>query len=283
MAVRTHVIVTLIDPRSQTPPLKLMGRDRTRASPQKRLRDGSGNFSAIKHSFLSSANSIAEGGEMAGIVGSVNVELETSYRIMLLKVANELSLDDCQQIAFAARLPSPTCHPEPGKPTVRLHLMSTLESLGHISPLKLDFLELLLDTIGKKNLLDIVQSYKKNSLYKEAMKRLDKKKPGKRSGKQQAPTTDRSPAQMVKNSTERIRKLQESYATLLTQFSQVALLMRNALESEDQAQIEQTFLLVAADGDAIARTLRKNLEEAGVLLKYGDEESSGNDSQGMIL
>ena len=226
---------------------------------------------------------------MAGIVGSVNVELETSYRIMLLKVANELNLDDCQQIAFVAGLPSPTCHPEPGKPTVRLHLMSTLESLGHISPLKLDFLEALMDAIGKRNLLDIIQGYKKNSLYKEAMRRLDeqdkKKKKGKRSGKQQTPTADHSPEQMVKNSMvqERIRKLQESYATLLTQFSQVALLMRNALESEDQAQIEQTFLLVAADGDAIARTLRKNLEEAGVLLKCGNEDSSGNDSQGMIL
>ena len=226
---------------------------------------------------------------MAGIVGSVNVELETSYRIMLLKVANELSLDDCQQIAFVASLPSPTCQPEPGKPTVRLHLMSTLESLGHIGPLKLDFLESVIDAIGKRNLLDIVQSYKKNSFYKEAMRRLDeqdkKKKKGKKSGKQQASTADHSPEPMVKNSMvqERIRKLQESYATLLTQFSQVALLMRNALESEDQAQIEQTFLLVAADGDAIARTLRKNLEEAGVLLKYGDEESSGNDSQGMIL
>jgi hypothetical protein len=224
---------------------------------------------------------------MAGIVGSVNVELETSYRIMLLKVANELSLDDCQQIAFVAGLPSPTCHPEPGKPSVRLHLMSTLESLGQISPLKLDFLEKLMDAIGKRNLLDIIQRYKKNSLYKEAMRRLDeqdkKKKKGKKSGKQQTPATDHSPEQTVKNITERIRKLQESYATLLTQFSQVALLMRNALESEDQAQIEQTFLLVAADGDAIARTLRKNLEEAGVLLKCGDEDSSGNDSQGMML
>ena len=224
---------------------------------------------------------------MAGIVGSVNVELETSYRIMLLKVANELSLDDCQQIAFVAGLPSPTCHPEPGKPTVRLHLMSTLESLGHISPLKLDFLEALMDAIGKRNLLDIVRSYKKNPLYKEAMRRLDeqdkKKKKGRRSGRQQTPTADHSPGQTVKISTERIRKLQESYATLLTQFSQVALLMRNALESEDQAQIEQTFLLVAADGDAIARTLRKNLDEAGVLLKCGDEESGGNDSQGMML
>ena len=168
----------------------------------------------------------------AGIVGSVNVELERSYRIMLLKVANELSLDDCQQIAFAASLPSPTCHPEPGKPSVRLHLMSTLESLGHISPLKLDFLEVVIETIGKKNLLEIIQSYKKNPLYREAMRRLDeqdKKKKGKKSCKQRTPATaEYSPAQMVKNSTEKMHKLQESYAALLTQVSQVALLMRNA-------------------------------------------------------
>ena len=221
---------------------------------------------------------------MAGIVGSVNVEPERSYRIMLLKVANDLNLDDCQQIAFVAGLPSPTCHPEPGKPTVQLHLMSTLESLGHIGPLKLEFLESAVDAIGKRNLLDIIQGYKKNSLYKEAMRRLDeqdKKKSVKRSSKQQTPIADCLPEQMMKSSTERIRKLQESYATLLTQFSQVALLMRSALESEDQAQIEQTFLLVAADCDAIARTLRKNLEDAGVL-KCSDEEGSGKDSQGVI-
>ena len=221
---------------------------------------------------------------LAGIVGSVNVELEKTYRVMLLKIANELTLDDCQQIAFVAGLASPTCHPEPGKPSIRLHLMSTLESLGHVGPLKLDFLEDLIEAIGKKYLLEIVQGYKKNPLYKEAMRRLDeqdkKKKKGKKC-KQQTPTAEYSPEQLVasvKNSTEKRHRLQESYATLLTQFSQVALLMRNALESDDPARIEQTFLSVASDGDAIARTLRKNLEDAG--LKCGDEESSASDSQG---
>ena len=222
-----------------------------------------------------------------GIVGSVNVELEKGYRVMLLKIANELTLDDCQQISFVAGrdLPAPTCHAEPGKPSVRLHLMSTLESLGHISPLKLDFLEEVIEAIGKKYLLEIIQGYKKNPLYKEAMRRLDeqdkKKKKGKKCGKPQTQAVEYSPEQLValKNSTERMHRLQESYATLLTQFSQVALLMRNALESGDPAQIEQTFLSVASDGDAIARTLRRNLKTAG--LKCGDEGSSGSDSQGI--
>lgn len=224
---------------------------------------------------------------LAGIVGSVNVELEKSYRVMLLKIANELSLDDCQQIAFVAGLAAPTCHAEPGKPSVRLHLMSTLESLGHVGPLKLNFLEDLVEAIGKKYLLEIIQGYKKNPLYKEAMRRLEeqdkKRKKGKRCKQQTPPAAEYSPEQLVasvKNSTEKMHRLQESYATLLTQFSQVALLMRNALESDDPVRIEQTFLSVASDGDAIARTLRKNLEEAGLKCECGDEESNGGDSQG---
>ena len=224
---------------------------------------------------------------LTGIVGSINVGLERSYRVMLLKIANELTLDDCQKIAFVAGLAAPTCHPESGKPSICLHLMSTLESLGHIGPLKLDFLEELIEAIGKKYLLEIIQGYKKNPLYKEAIRRLDeqdkKKKKGKKS-KQQTPAAEYSPEQLVAsmiNPTEMMHKLQESYATLLTQLSQVALLMRSALESDDPARIEQTFLSVASDGDAIARTLRKNLEKAG--LKCGDKESSGSDSQGTDL
>ena len=228
----------------------------------------------------------------AGIVGSVTVELEKSYRLMLLKVARELTTEDCQQIAFVAKLPSPTCIPEPGKPAINLHMMSTLESVGQIGPLKLDYLATLLDAIGKNCLLEIIDSYKKTSVYREAKKRLDdlekkKKKIGKKPKNQLDPLTSGYSVEAQEllaikadHATEKLCKLKESYATLLTQFSQVALLLRSAIESDDLAQMEETFLSVASDGDAITRTLRKNLSAAGI--KCGGSDSSSIDSPGKI-
>lgn len=218
-----------------------------------------------------------------GIVGSVRVELEKSYRVMLLKIANELTFDDCQQIAFGAKLPSPTCQPEPGKPSVRIHLMSTLESLGHVSPLKLDFLEQLIEAIGKRYLLKIIERYKKSSLYKEAKRRLsladeqDRRKKKRRDKSLQYQIEP--PLECSANETERICKLQESYATLLTQFSQMALSMRSAIETCDLTKMEEMFLSVASDGDAIARTLRENLSATGIKCD-GSPGSSSSDGSG---
>ena len=96
---------------------------------------------------------------MAGIVGSpIMVELEKAYCKLLLKIVNELHLEECEQIAFLAKLPAPTCHQETGRQynNVRLHFISTLESLGHIGPLKLEYLEDWLNEIGKKNLVEPV-------------------------------------------------------------------------------------------------------------------------------
>ena len=231
-----------------------------------------------------------------GIVGSLSVEVERSYRIMLLKVAKELTIDDCQQIAFVTKLPSPTCVPEPGKPAVNLHMMNTLESLGQIGPLKLDYLEEMLKAIGKNCLLEIIDDYKKTSVYREAKKRLDdqekkKKKPGKKSGKKPSelaasglcsPEAQELLAiKLDKIERQKMRKLKESYATLLTQFSQMALLLRSAIESGDLTQMEETFVSVAIDGDAITRRLRKNLSAAGI--KCGsDSSASSTDSPGKI-
>ena len=220
-----------------------------------------------------------------GIVGSLGLELERGYRIMLLKVAKELTVADCQEIAFVAKLPAPTCVAEPGKPAVNLHMMNTLESLGQIGPLKVDFLEELLKAIGKNYLLEITDGYKKTSVYREAKKRLDDqekkklKKIGKKSTKNplEPSLSGYSPeAQELlafkADATKKVCKLKESYATLLTQFSQMALLLRSAIESDDLTQMEETFVSVASDGDAITRTLRKNLSAAGI--KCGSDSSS---------
>ena len=229
-----------------------------------------------------------------GIVGSLSVELERNYRIMLLKVARELTIDDCQQIAFVAKLPSPTCVPEPGKPAVNLHMMNTLESLGQIGPLKLDYLEEMLKAIGKNCLLEKIDDYKKMSVYREAKKRLDdqekkKKKAGKKPKNPFQPSTPGSCSPEAQDLTIKldeiellkVHKLRESYATLLTQFSQMALLLRSSIESGDLTQMEETFVSVASDGDAITRGLRKSLSAAGI--KCGSDSSTSSvDSPGKV-
>ena len=216
------------------------------------------------------------------------MELEKRYRLMLLKVVRELTYEDCVQIAFAANLPTPTCQPEPGKPSISLHLMSTLESLGQIGPLNVEFLEEMLEAIGKEFLLEITEDYKKRSVYKEAKKKLEEQEKKKKRGKkcksqiQADPTLEYSTeAQELlsfkPSPTDKKKKLQKIYTTLLTQVSQVTLLLRSALECDDPNQMEETFLVVASDGEAITKTLRKNLSVAGIKCS---SDSSSSDSSG---
>jgi hypothetical protein len=74
--------------------------------------------------------------KMAGIVGSPLIELEKAYRKLLLKIVNELRLEECEQIAFLAKLPAPTCHQETGRQydNVRLHFMNTWSHWGILVP-----------------------------------------------------------------------------------------------------------------------------------------------------
>ena len=112
----------------------------------------------------------AESCEMAGIVGSPTIELEKAYHKLLLKIVNELRLEEYEQVAFLAKLPAPTCQQESGRQydNVRLHFMSTLESLGHIDPLKMEYLEGCLNEIGKRNLMELIGEYKNTSVYTDA-------------------------------------------------------------------------------------------------------------------
>ena len=222
-----------------------------------------------------------------GIVGSVSLELERGYRIMLLKVAKELTVADCQDIAFVTKLPAPTCVPEPGKPAINLHTMNTMESLGLVGPLRVDFLEDMLKTIGKNYLLEIIDDYKKTSVYKEAKKRLDEQEKKRRNIRKKVARNPQDPSlsgcspeaqellAFKADATKKCR-LKESYATLLTQFSQMTLLLRSAIENDDLTQMEDIFVSVARDSqrDTITRTLLKNLSAAGIKCGSARDSSS---------
>ena len=132
----------------------------------------------------------------------------------------------------------------------RLYLLTTLESRGQIGPLKLQFLEEILVSLGRNDVLDLISKYKKKSIYKEAKKKKEKK-----SKKQQDQTVE---------SLSAVYQYKETYATFLTQFAQMALSMRTALETGEVAKMKDTFSSVVSNGDVVTRTLRKNLSLAGV-------------------
>ena len=76
---------------------------------------------------------------------------------------------------------------EAGKQDFRVALISALESHGHITPLKLDFLEEIL--LKRPGLLDVVAKYNEKQCYKDAMKKQEKllKKRKARKQRKQAP------------------------------------------------------------------------------------------------
>ena len=200
---------------------------------------------------------------MVTIVGSATMELEQAFRLMTIELAMKLSEKECHRIAYVACVDE-TVPPEHGT-DFRLYLLNTLESRGQIGPLKLQFLQEILVSIGRNDVLDLISKYKKKSIYKEAKK----KKKENKSKKQQDQTIE---------SLSAVHQYEETYAAFLTQFAQMALSMRTALETGEVAKMKDTFSSVVSNGDAVTRTLRKNLSLAGVNSDSVCTSSSGDSS-----
>ena len=196
---------------------------------------------------------------MAGIVGSPMIELEKAYRKLLLKIVSELRLEECEQISFLVKLPSPTCQQESGRQydNVRLHFMSTLESLGHIGPLKLGYLEDCLNAIGKKNLVELITEYKNTSVYTDAKQQEKLIKRRERKWDLKSHEHRHSTKEQGIREAALLKEFQASYATFLTQMSQMTLLLRSSLDTHQLQKIRETFLKASSGGEAILQTLRE--------------------------
>ena len=200
---------------------------------------------------------------MAGIIGSAMIELKKTYRKMLLKIVNELRLDECEQIAFLAKLPAPTCQAEPGRQydNVRLHFMSKMESDGHIGPLKLEDLEEWLDTIGRKNLVELITEYKDMPIYTEAKQQEKLIKRREHRWKPHEPKAKNSTKAPGIREATLMNEFHSSYALFLTQVSQMTLLLRSSLETRELQKIRETFFKAGSDGEAILQTLRQRFDK----------------------
>ena len=225
-------------------------------------------MSSIRSGTFSAIDSLARLFKMAGIVGSPMIELEKAYRKLLLKIVNELRLEECEQIAFLAKLPAPTCYQEAGRQydNVRLHFMSTLESLGHIGPLKLNYLEDYLNEIGKQNLVELITEYKNAPIYSDA------KQQEKLIRRKERKWSKRSTTEKVQGSREAtlLSEYQSTYAMFLTQMSQMTLLLRTSLETHELQKVRETFLKAGSDGEVIVQTLRQGSDTSS--------SSSGDDT-----
>ena len=204
------------------------------------------------------------------VVGSPEMKLENTFRMMMaLKIAENISLQECRKLAYISG-----CIDDqvvlPYHPNFRLHVLMSLESHGLISPTKLDFLEDVLKNLGRNDLLDVIQDYKKTREYKKMMKHHKKLTRRKQTcdGGSGAATT------LLPADKDQYEKL---HAHFLTQFSRLSLSTRAALESNDFVRIKSAFSKVAADAQKLSHTVRKTTSEIDLqcICSSSSGESSG--------
>ncbi len=225
------------------------------------------------------------------VIGSTTMELEKAFRMMTIELARKLSTGECDEVAYIAGiLDAVRMQSESGKQDSRVTLISTLESHGHIAPLKLDFLEdTLIASLKRYDLLDVVAKYKERQCYKDAIKKQEKLLKKRKSRKQKKlvhlaaqPSASSYGLLAVKSASESstLHQFQETFQMFLTQFAQMTLSMRSALDTGDLIKIKHAFENVVDNGDAVIRTLQMKLSVAGINRLSGSsgESSGGKDT-----
>ena len=208
--------------------------------------------------------------DTTGIIGSAAMDLEVEFRLTVLNLATKLSEEECRRIAYVSSINfNPSDIPREYGSDFRLYLVSTLESQGKMDPLNLEFLRDILMELGRKDLVDIINKYKKKPVYEEVKKK----------SKQKIKQTSQLQGQAVDSTTpSSIMQYKETYAILLTQFAQMTLLARPALETCDIPKIKEIF---SSAGDAVSRTLRKlSLDEVSRDSTCTSASSSSGDNSG---
>ena len=199
------------------------------------------------------------------IVGSTEMKLEHAFRTMVaLKIADKLSLEDCRNLAYVSG-----CMDDqlalPYHANFRLHVLMSLESRGLITPTKLDFLEDILRNLGKNDLLDVIEDYKKTREYKKAIKKHNKKLTGRKQGREKG-----TAATLYPSDKDQYEKL---YAQFLTQFSRQSVSMRAALDSNDLLRMKLAFSSVATGAQELSRTMKKTVSEIDMYSSSSGENS----------
>lgn len=214
-------------------------------------------------------------GEMATVViGSVSMELEETFRMMTVELVRNLTIGECEQVAYIANVRTTS---EFGNYDYRVNLLSALESQARIGPLKLDFLEEVFRTLQRQDLLGIITKYKERQCYKDAVKQQKKKAKKKKRDQGAARRSASSHSELSAESSSRMRHFQESFQVLLTQCTQMILSIRAALETRNLAKIEDAFQQLVENSEDVTQTLRKKVAAVGIN-RLSDSNSSGDGS-----
>lgn len=210
-------------------------------------------------------------------------QAQEKFRIMIFRLSTRLGNSECESIHYLAGLPTPercTAASE-GFP---LHVLSSLEANGRISPWNVNFLEFLLTEIHHEELLPIVRSYKDSKEFKNALKER-KKKDKRRNISEGDSETCACPSELAAGglgkTLDRKRRLRALYALLITHvtgLTQVMEILRDELDKIGEEGVDSAmdrFLQVAEDGEHFTDDLRKVFRDMGIKSNRSSASSEG--------
>ena len=154
-------------------------------------------------------------------------EVDREFRYMLLRVARNLSDEECEDIAFAEGLPKDVSLPDPSKgiKNIRIYMLQQLVARGRFSPLTPDGLLDILENITRLDLKSEVEKYKQSKHFKDSKKELGKKK---RSGLKTANSD--------KKEWEMLRTIKQSVGPVVHELKQKVLKIERIVHQMDNPQ-----------------------------------------------
>ena len=211
-------------------------------------------------------------------------QAQEKFRKMIFTLSGRLETSDCESISYLAGLPS--SESTTGKANVPLHVLSSLEGNGRISPWDVEKLESLLSEIHHEELLPIVGSYKESKEYRTALKER-KKKSTKFSAESKATFTgDHTMADGTTDQKKRLRSLYTLLITHITGLTQVMEILREELDRVGEGGgldvAMERFLQVAEDGENFTDDLRKVFQDMGIKSNRNSTSSEGTPSAGKL-
>ena len=209
-------------------------------------------------------------------------QAQEKFRKMIFTLSGRLKTSDCESISYLVDLPS--LESSTGKANHSLHVLSSLEANGHISPWDVEKLESLLSEIHHEELLPIVGSYKESKEYRTALKERKKKSKKASAAKGYTFTGDHTMADYTTDQKKRLHSLYTLLVAHITGQTQVMEILREELDRVGEGGgfdvAMERFLQVAEDGENFTDDLRKVFQDMGIKSNRNSTSSEGTTSAG---
>ena len=206
--------------------------------------------------------------------------VQSRFRKMIIALSENFTQGNCEKINylnFLSPVGGRSSHPSGDTSIVALHVLSSLEASGDISPWNVDRLESILQEISRCDLLWIITEYKKSKEYCDAQKekkRKEKKRDPRKSGSSE-----------VRKTSKQKKKLRTLYALLnthITGMSQVMDFIGEELdrigEDDDDSKLTEKFVKVAEDGGRFMDNLHGVFRDIGIRPNRDSMSSNNRDS-----